>query len=582
MFRIIGVLGVLGVLEVLGIPETLGFLRYKFSERCLGFVVEMDATTEAPEGPHADDAPTTTNDPDGTLTRRRFLQTAAVAGAATAASGSAAATETPTSTSWEAGRGGLDWSSAYVQNPYIEEAALVRARHRMAWGADDEALRAYEDDNGDKSMLPGYVPRDDTENVLTVRADKFDFPAATKFPRGETYDGDGDGTADEEVTALDATHWTGTNSTNGTVSISDADLDVSDALTVSSSSVPSGETVKAAFSDVSITDSPSKRFLQFVINVSTLESGATVEVAVIDDDGDEKVVSASPGADTTTASVFADATGDGYVLQQRLADLSTVANGDGAFDSIDSVEVRISDANATVTLTALDIEAKSRWLFGSYLANEGTDSEERVKRYEPGSGTFTVTGLDTLGDGLGHEDAVIHDVEQPFRYTLEASSYDYEYRFREATDYPGFSWLFDQRGKFEVPTAIELTHSGLTMYDMATVPANRYKEVWTASGIEDVAFDDLDDDTDKTYHGASYDSEGKEVTLISSATGATVYGYGASVLATDDDKSGAIDAPSGGGGAAPAEGSDNGGTVLMFGGITATIGAVIAKLRGWF
>ena len=540
----------------------------------------MDATTKAPEGPDADDA-STTNDADGKLTRRRFLQTAAVAGAATAASGSAAATETPTATSWEAGGDALDWSSAYVQNPYIEEGALVRARHRMQWGTDDEALRAYEDDNGDKSMLPGYVPRDDTENVLTVRADKFDFPAATKFPRGETYDGDGDGTADEEVTALDATHWTGTNSTNGTVSISDADLDVNNALTVSSSSVPSGETVTATFSDVSIADSPSKRFLQFVINVSTLESGATVEVVVIDDDGDEKVASASPGADTTTASVFADATGDGYVLQQRLADLPTVANGDGAFDSIDSVEVRISNANATVTLTALDVEAKSRWLFGSYLANEGTDSEERVKRYEPGSGMFTVTGLDTLGDGLGHEDAVIHDVEQPFRYTLEASSYDYEHRFREATDYPGFSWLFEQRGKFEVPTAIELTHSGLTMYDMAAVPANRYKEVWTASGIEDTAFDDLDDDTDKTYHGSSYDSEGKEVTLISSPTGATVYGYGASVLATDDNKSGAMAAPSGGG-AAPAEQSGDGGTVLMFGGITATIGAVIAKLRGWF
>ncbi|MFC7137545.1 hypothetical protein ACFQRB_16095 [Halobaculum litoreum] len=271
----------------------------------------------------------------------------------------------------------------------------------MEWGADDDALTAYEDDSGEKAMLPGYVPREDTENVVTLRADKFDFQGGREFPRGEKYDADSDGDADEDVSALDQTHWSTTDATNGTVSVSNADLDVEKALTVSSSSVAGGETVTAAFSDFALSDAAEKRYLQFVVNVEALTSGATVEVAVLDDDGDEKVVSASPGADTSTASVFAAATGSGIVLQQRLADLTTNANGDGTFDSLDSVEVRIKDADATVTFTALDVERKSRWTFGSYLANEDTDSEERTKRYEPGPGDFTVTGLDTLGASSG-------------------------------------------------------------------------------------------------------------------------------------------------------------------------------------
>ncbi|MFC7135468.1 hypothetical protein [Halobaculum litoreum] len=530
------------------------------------------------------DAPTTDGESDGTTLadRRTFIKGVGATAATLATAGAASAQETTTADGpeWTTGRDGLAWSSDYVQDPYIAEGTLTRARHRMEWGADDDALTAYEDDSGEKAMLPGYVPREDTENVVTLRADKFDFQGGREFPRGEKYDADSDGDADEDVSALDQTHWSTTDATNGTVSVSNADLDVEKALTVSSSSVAGGETVTAAFSDFALSDAAEKRYLQFVVNVEALTSGATVEVAVLDDDGDEKVVSASPGADTSTASVFAAATGSGIVLQQRLADLTTNANGDGTFDSLDSVEVRIKDADATVTFTALDVERKSRWTFGSYLANEDTDSEERTKRYEPGPGDFTVTGLDTLGDVLGADSAVIHDVTQPFRYTLADSTLDYMFRFVEATDYPGYDYVFEQRGKVMVPTAIDLTHSGLTFMDEVAVPPGRYKSVWTLAGVEDTEFADMDEDS-KVYHGGAYDSEGKDAELRSSVTADTVFAYGADLLVTEANMDTATsEGGMGGGGAAPSEKKDGG--MWIFGGVFAGIAAFVAALRsGW-
>jgi len=540
----------------------------------------MEDTPNAPDGAQTDES--TATDDEQTMTRRTFVASAAVAGTAAATTGPAAAQETDTSTDWMTGSDGLNWDSGFVQNPYFAEGSLTRARHRMMWGADDSALLSYEDDNGDKTILPGYVPREDTENVLTLRADKIDFPGATAFPRGEMFDESGDGTADTAVSALDARHWTTTGATNGSVSVSNGDLDVSQSLTISSSSVASGETVTATFSDVSLTDAAAKRFLQFVVNVDQLTSGATVEIVVVDDDGDEKTVSASPGADTSQDTIFASGTGSGVAYQQRLNGLSTTANGDGSFDSIERIEVRISEADAAVTFSAFDVERKSQWTFGSYLKNEDTDSEERVTRYEPGPGTYSVTGLDTLGDVLAHEDAVLYDVTQPMRYTLADSDGELRFRFKKASDYPGYDYVLRQQGKAWVPTAIDLTHSALSFEDIVSAPSNRYQTAWTALNTDGTPLADLDD-ADKSYHGSAYSSQGATVTLRSSVTAANKVAFGADILVTESDKRGAFSSSarsSGGGGAAPSA-NGGGGTFGMIAGlVTAAIGGLVARARG--
>jgi len=349
-----------------------------------------DATTETMS---TTETPTTTETSENcaeceTLTRRRFVQTAAV-GATLAATGAggAAAQETTTEEApeWNSGRDGLNWSSEYVQGPHYR-ADLTKAKHRVEWGTDDDALAFYENDSGTKDRLGGHVDRSDTENVLSARADQIAFSDADAFPRGAEYDADGDGETNEEVSALDATHWSTTDSANGTISVSDPGRDVN-SLQVSTSGVASGETASATFDlskwNAEIDSDESKRFLQLCATVNSLASAASVTVAVVDSNGDRKEVYADSSKDGSSADVFATATGNGQVLQQRLGDLTTVANGDGTYSTIQEVVVEVSEADADLTFSALNVEKMSRWVYGSYLKNEGTTDEERVKNYDP-------------------------------------------------------------------------------------------------------------------------------------------------------------------------------------------------------
>ncbi|QCC47529.1 twin-arginine translocation signal domain-containing protein [Halobellus limi] len=522
-------------------------------------------------------------------TRRRFIQGAGVA-AATAASAGPATAQSTRDKAWTEGRSGLDFSSDFVPNAYNEEDGLTRAKHRMKWGATLEALEFYEDDSGNKARLPGYVPtksstpEHDTDNVVTVRADKFDFPDGYNFPRGETYDGDGDGESDEDVYALDATHWSTTDASTGTVSVTDADLDVSKALNVASSSLADGETVSATFTDVSVSDDVEKSYFQGVINVNSVGSNALVKIALRDDDGDEKILTVDPSGDASTAKVITTGAGNGIVFQQRIGDLATDGSGDGTFDSIEEVEIRISASggasDADVTLTAFNAEKPAKWVFGSYLKNEGTDSEERVKRERPGPGTFTMTSLDTMSDELKDDSAVIYDVEQPMRYTMQESDHPFEFRFLEASDYPGYDYRLQIRGKQSVPTGYDLTHTALSWFDQVTAPASRYVEVWTATGTEDVDFADIDD-TSKTAHAGNYDSRGAEVTLKSSASAGNVNTFFADILLTSSNKSDAESSGGGGGGAPPSAKGGNGilsVIAAIFGGLGIT--GLLARLSG--
>ncbi len=83
------------------------------------------------------DAPTTDGESDGTTLadRRTFIKGVGATAATLATAGAASAQETTTADGpeWTTGRDGLAWSSDYVQDPYIAEGALTRARHRMVW-----------------------------------------------------------------------------------------------------------------------------------------------------------------------------------------------------------------------------------------------------------------------------------------------------------------------------------------------------------------------------------------------------------------------------------------------------------------
>ncbi len=523
------------------------------------------------------------------LTRRRFVQGAgATAALAATGAGGAAAQETTTDDGpeWTSGRDGLAWDSEYVQGPYYI-ADLTKAKHRVSWGTDDDALAFYENDSGEKDTLGGHVDRDDTENVLTARADKIAFPDADAFPRGATYDDDNDSSTEEvPVSALDATHWSTSDSASGTISVSDPGRDVH-SLNISTSGVASGETATATFDlsqfNATIDSDEAKRFLQVVGNVNSLASAASVTVAVVDDDGDRKEVFVDSSKSASDDDVLATATGDGLVLQQRLGDLTTNANGDGSFASIQKVVVEVAEADADLTFSALNVEKMSRWVYGSYLANEGTDSEERMKTYEP-SGTFEATGLETFSEAFLEEGAVFYDLQYPMRVTLEEGDLAHEWRFVEATDRPGYDSVLQQRGKVELETGYDLSWSSPALKDMVSLPESRYKRVATASGVRDTEFADIED-TSWTTHTSAYDAEGATVTLSDPAATGTVVGYETHVLLTGSDRTNAESSGSSGGGGAGGRGRGSGGDGLigwLAAGVASVAGFIMGSVKGWW
>ncbi|WP_232702205.1 hypothetical protein [Halobacterium wangiae] len=505
-----------------------------------------------------------------TMPRRQFLAGAGAAGAAIAVGAGGAAAHSDGE--WTTGKDGLNFGSGYVPGPYFKEDPVTKAKHKLAWGTDDAALVAYEDDAGEKAMLPAVVDREDTDNVVTLRADKLEAPDLYEFPRGEMYDKSGDGDAETAIYALDPTHWTTTDATDGSISVQEGDAPVSHSLQVTATGVTAGETVSAEFTDVSVTSDPEKRYLQGVVNVDSLTAGVVVTLAFVDEDGDRKELVLDPSGDASTAGVVASSTGQGIVFQQRAGDLSTVANGDGSWSGTEKVVVEVSEADADVTFTALNAEKMATWGFGSYLANEDTDDEERTERTRP-SGEFTVTGLDTLGTALTHDDAVLYDVALPVKYPLAETTQDVRYHFEEATDRPGYDYILHVQAKQVIPNAYDLTHSGPVYEEEATMPAGRYVDVNTASGVEGVDFADIGDDS-WTSHASAFDSEGVVVQFSDAVAPGEYWATEHRVLLTSSNR----DAATSDGGGGPVTTNSGGGGNGLLGWFLAAIGGLGAYL----
>lgn len=513
------------------------------------------------------DTETDANRTYNTLNRRQFLKTAAAAAVVAGGAGNAAASEHS--------RADLDFSHAMIPNPRLSET-LKKRKHRMAdFGTD---LLAYADDQDNTVQLPGVVDDSATANVVTLSPDKMQGSDQTNFPRGEKYDKDGDGEKEEDLNAIDATHWAtyGASSLTGVSATVEAGNTTVDSVRVSSSGLGADQEVGAEFVDVLVDQDVEKRYLQLVVNVDSLASGAIVEIQPIAQDTDYKAAVIDAAADSTATSTIATATGTGIVFQERLADLATTtgASGDGAFEDIDKVRVAIKDADADVTLTALNAERTSRWEYGTQIINEDTDDEDTQTLYNP-SGSFSVRDLDGL---VGFDDAEIYDMEIPVHITIgkAGSDLDFHYEFNDAPDFPSFEHELLIQSKIELPSAYDLTHQTPSLTEHINAPADRYQQVQSASGVTDTDFEDITD-SQWSDHTASYDSTDKDVSLRSTIDEGTVYAYEARILLTTEERRAAKVDQSGGGGAFFGGGGGSG----FFGNATAWIASIIGVVGGY-
>lgn len=455
---------------------------------------------------------------DCNLTRRRALQMTALAAAATAGVGAGAG-----SVLAAFGDEDLDHASDYAHDPHIGGSVTVET-HESDFGALD-----YIADDGSTTSLreDGYViaEEDDPDtphNPVTLAASGFVTEEYTAFPRGAKYDSDGDGDVDADddgVRVVDATHWTkDAAGSAGTGSISDGS---SDTLVVSTSSQTSGDTMVFEFdlstvadSDQTITDGMSRLFLQAVSDITTLESGVTVEFAVIDSGGTEVTATYDPAGDTSTVGVMANAAGDSQVGQESIGALEDDAAVTLA--DIQKVQIRVNDANAEFTIQGLNLERSSKWEYGSQEYLDADSNVDTQTITEP-SGNFSITDLASLGTAF--DDAKIKNVTYDVEQRASELPLDKQHvRLEDLGDAYDRPHEIEIVYQFEAPSAYELDVSHGGFNDVATFPGRRYLKVEAASGVAELeGWDDVDD-VAWTERTGDYSSVGQEVVLLSSVS----------------------------------------------------------------
>lgn len=522
-------------------------------------------------------------DPELPITRRGAMRAGAAAGVAAigvGASAGGAAAQTA----------GLNFSSDFVHDPWIDADVTIGEHDRSSDGRAMSSQFQYINDNGEVADLRDMGARvrpqdeDDAENdvpfnPVTLRADRIDADTFSAMPRSEDFDESGDGDEDTDVTALDSTHWSGSDSASGTISIADADSAAGGpALQISTDGVADGETATASLDDSSseweflIESGLGRKYLQVGMNIATLDG--VVEVAV--GDGTNFVTTvADTAADETADATIATSTGDGKFHQVQLGELSGIDD----LGEISELEVRVEDADADVTLYALDVERESRLSFGS---REYTNSDDELdtETVRSPDGEYSITGLDTLGSAF--DGATIVDLGISTRFEAsglpaenidadwqDAERYDQDHRLRKAIT-------------FDLPTAYDLSYADLSAKDEVKFPGSRYIEIAFEddAGEEPATVSEWDDDDltltsrTSTYSDASIDDT---VTLTTSVTTDSTFVVVYDYLLSDDERDDATATAAVGAAGA----TSDGGLMGWFSGVRGIASAVAVGALGY-
>jgi len=365
-----------------------------------------------------------------------------------------------------------------------------------------EGPLTYNDNNGEWTSLPGSV-NNTADNPYSFAASDINFSDATAFPHAS------------KNSWTSAADWTTTvsDTTNTALTVSDVETAPGvDAVQIATGgSMGSDDTATATFAEnVSITSDEEKRYLQIVGDVNTLDSGATVDVRVVDEDGDYYNATIDPSASSIDDTTIATQTGEGFVYQQQLGTMTIQQVGDGTFNDIQKVEVVTSDADADVTISALNVDKTGAWDFGDEKVDTDDDDElETQQIVDHNAGAIAIHDLGKMGDTFA--DAHIKGLTVAFETPLSAlPSADVSVEYTEATQYSNYESHFKMDARFEMPDQYDLSYANLKFRDTVSVPGTRYVNVEYAEGTGDTAFDDISSWTDLTN---SYSSVGADVTI---------------------------------------------------------------------
>lgn len=464
---------------------------------------------------------------------------------------------------------GLNFSSDKAPNPTIVEDEIVIAEHDR--GEMSSATEYYNDD-GEVTELPATVNQSQ-DTPVGVRFDNIDADAYHLFPRVS-------GESENSANWTDAADWTTatSDSTNVTPDVVDADANGVDKLSMTTSGMGSGDTATFTYSDnVSITSDANKRVLTTVLNVDTLDTGATVEVRAVDSDGDYRYAEINASENASNEDIIANGTGNGYVFAEKLANLPLAGSGDGSFDEIQKVEVVAADADIGVTMAGLDLDKKSEMDLAEIERDTDDDGDletTTVTNYYEG-GVANITGLDTMGSAFDNAviaDLHVYDVQYQLSDISDSEEYSTEFSNADDYNYPQKLELF---ADMEVPSAIDLSHGSLTMeFDQGLVES-RYAIAEVATGADTKEdFGNLTDDGSYSSVTDTLGSQGSTATFVASASADTNYRVHMVVLLQDEE----VDTIQSSGIGGPTGTSSGGFFSTIWGQITGLVGAVLGAV----
>ncbi|MFC7047282.1 hypothetical protein ACFQH6_19405 [Halobacteriaceae archaeon GCM10025711] len=424
----------------------------------------------------------------------------------------------------------MNWGSDNAIHTQLYEERLDVAAHDRA---EMSSLTQYYDDSGDVTELPATL-NESINNSAAVRADRIEDDDLGIFPRK-------DNEANNTASATDASEWTTGGANSSKVSVSQADGSTASGVTAiqvaTDGTMAAGDEAYGSYSNFSITTDAEKRLPYVIVNVNTLDSATGGTVEFVDADGDKKVAHINSSKTASDADVVANATGSGYLWQERLADLATDGSaGDGTFDGIEEIRVSAVDGDLDVTITGLDAERKSELVLGETL--EDTDDDDDLE-------TVTITEVYTAGEvdlnGLSgmdalFSDAVIHDlgVKGVVYDAEDLKSEDVEVTIEEQDQYGSYPQHVEVYYRLEVPAAIDLTHTGLELRQEQSFVDERYATIEYVEGASDTAFSDIDSWTDLS---GSLGDVGDTLSLDSTVQAGITYVVHEDILINDDEAS---------------------------------------------
>lgn len=364
----------------------------------------------------------------------------------------------------------------------------------------------YNDNTGEWDTLDAIV-NDSADNPYSFVASDVNFSDGSAFPHAS------------ENSSLSSEYWAVSGDNSSKLSTSDVETAPGvDALAIETDGTMAvGDSATATFDltqtdiDAAITSDESKRFLQLIADVNTLDTDTVVSIEVADEDGDYYVAEINSSADTATENVVATATGEGIVFQRQLGEMSLNQVGDGTFNNIETLRVTVEEGDFTGEFSGINLDKMGTWDFGDQKIDTDDDDELETEQIleNKGGGAIAVHDLGTLGNTF--EDAHIKGLTVPFHQRAQdLDSEDIGVEFTPADQYANYDSHFLGDYRFELPSAYDLSYANLELEDQASVPGSRYVSVEYAEGTGDTEFDDISSFSAIT---SNYDSAGVNVTV---------------------------------------------------------------------